>query len=97
VRALKTAVPPDAGGVVFLSGGQSPIEATANLNAIARLEPHSWPIAFSFSRALQEPVMALWAGKDEMREAAQAAFLNRLALNVAADAGGYSRGMEQAP
>lgn len=94
VRALKTALPETAGGVVFLSGGQTPQEATANFNAIARLEPHPWPITFSFSRALQEPVLKLWAGNDAMREEAQSEFLKRLTLNVAADAGGYSPGME---
>ncbi|MEK7613981.1 MAG: class I fructose-bisphosphate aldolase [Patescibacteria group bacterium] len=94
VRALRTTVPENAGGVVFLSGGQTPIEATANLNAIARLEPHPWPITFSFSRALQEPVLSTWAGNQEMWDEAQAAFLKRLTLNVAADAGGYTPNME---
>lgn len=94
VRALKTAVPDTAGGVVFLSGGQTPEEATANLNAIARREPHPWPVTFSFSRALQEPALTTWRGADEEKEAAQSALLYRLSLNVAADAGGYGKGME---
>lgn len=94
VRALKTSTPENVGGVVFLSGGQGPEEATANLNAIARLEPHPWPITFSFSRALQEPVLETWKGDDEMKDEAQAEFLNRLSLNIAADAGGYNPGME---
>jgi len=94
VRALRTSVPEHAGGVVFLSGGQAPEEATANLNAIARLEPHPWPVTFSFSRALQEPVLTTWAGDDDMWDEAQAAFLKRVTLNVAADAGGYSPSME---
>ncbi len=94
VRALKTALPDDVGGVVFLSGGQTPEEATGNFNAIARLEPFPWEVAFSFSRALQEPVLELWAGHDEKKELAQAEFLKRLTLAVAADAGGYSPGME---
>lgn len=94
VRALKTAVPEEAGGVVFLSGGQAPDEAARNLNAIARLEPHPWPIAFSFSRALQEPVLATWAGNDDMRDEAQAMLIKRLTLAVAADSGAYTPGME---
>lgn len=94
VRALKTSVPENIGGVVFLSGGQAPEEATANLNAIARLEPHPWPVTFSFSRALQEPVLATWAGDSEMYDEAQAIFLKRLSLNAVADAGGYAPGME---
>lgn len=94
VRALRTSVPDECGGVVFLSGGQKPDEATANLNAIARLEPHPWPVTFSFSRAIQEPVLSTWAGNNENKDEAQAALLYRLSLNVAADNGGYAAGME---
>lgn len=94
IRALTTAVPEECGGVVFLSGGQTPEEATENLNAIARKEPHPWPITFSFGRALQEPALNTWSGNDEKKEEAQAALLYRLSLNVAADAGGYGKGME---
>ena len=93
-RALKTAVPDDAGGVVFLSGGQSPEEACANLNAIARIEPLPWPITFSFARALQSEALAEWKGKDENLDEAQAMFLKRVALVAAAQSGGYSPGME---
>ena len=47
----------------FLSGGQSPEEATANLNAINTRDPHApWVLSFSFARALQDPVMQLWKG-----------------------------------
>jgi fructose-bisphosphate aldolase class I len=94
VRALATAVPAHTGGVVFLSGGQSPQESCANLNAIARVEPLPWPITFSFSRALQSEAMAEWAGKDENLDESQALFLKRITLAVAADAGAYSSGME---
>ena len=95
VRALTTAIPAGVGGVVFLSGGQAPEEAALNLNAIARLEPLPWPLAFSFSRALQAPVEALWAGKDENRDEAQALFMRRLQLAALADAGGYATTMEE--
>lgn len=95
VRALKTAVPDTIGGIVFLSGGQSPEEAAENLNAIARLEPHPWPITFSFARALQSPALTEWAGKDENRDTAQAVFLRRITLAVQADAGAYSKSMEK--
>lgn len=96
VRALTTAVPSEAGGVVFLSGGQSPREACANLNAIARVEPVPWPITFSFSRALQSEALAEWGGKDENMDEAQAVFLKRMTLAVAADGGAYSASMENA-
>lgn len=95
VRALKTSVPDTIGGVVFLSGGQTPEKATEHLNAIARMEPHPWPITFSFARALQAPALAEWAGKDENKDEAQAIFLRRVTLAVAADAGAYSASMEK--
>lgn len=95
VRALTTAVPEEMGGVVFLSGGQSPEEATLNFNAIARMEPLPWPITFSFARALQGPAMEAWKGSDENKAEAQAAFLERLSLTVSADAAGYSPAQEE--
>lgn len=95
VRALTSAVPEEMGGIVFLSGGQSPEEATANLNAIARLEPLPWDITFSFARALQEPVLDRWAGNPENVDEAQSIFLERLSLARAADAAGYSASQEE--
>lgn len=95
VRALKTAAPETLAGVVFLSGGQTPEEATANLNAIARIEPLPWPVTFSFSRALQAPALQLWKGNPANAAEAQAALIERLSLNIVADAGGYTPGMEE--
>lgn len=94
VRALVASLPEELGGVVFLSGGQSPEEATANLNAIARLEPLPWDITFSFSRALQNPALERWAGKSDNIPEAQSLFLERLSLARAADAAGYSASEE---
>ncbi len=94
VRALRATVPPGVGGVVFLSGGQTPQEACANLNAVARLAPHPWPITFSFSRALQEPALAAWKGQNANVPDAQAAFLHRLELASLAREGGYAPSLE---
>ncbi|MEK9177358.1 MAG: class I fructose-bisphosphate aldolase [Patescibacteria group bacterium] len=94
VRALRAAVPETLAGIVFLSGGQSPEEATANLNAMAQMEPLPWPITFSFSRALQGPAMTLWKGSTDNLIDAQTALIDRLSLAVAADAGGYTKEME---
>lgn len=93
-RALKASVPDKVGGVVFLSGGQSPEEATANLNEISKQEPLPWPITFSFARALQDPALSAWKGSPDNVPVAQAALVRRLSLNVLADAGGYSKEME---
>lgn len=89
VRVLKETVPAETAGVVFLSGGQTPVQATENLNAIAQIGNMPWPVTFSYSRALEEPVLEAWRGLDENTETAQKALQHRLALNVAARKGEY--------
>ena len=82
VGALMQSVPRQVAGIVFLSGGQTPDEATANLAAIIRRakEVHApWPLTFSYARALQEEALSVWKGKEENVPAARAAFLDRLA------------------
>ncbi|OGM81995.1 hypothetical protein A2394_03265 [Candidatus Woesebacteria bacterium RIFOXYB1_FULL_42_36] len=79
LRSLKQSVPSEVGGIVFLSGGQTPDEATNNLNEIVKRRGDCpWPLSFSFSRALQEETMRQWSGKDENIEYAQNTFLDRL-------------------
>ena len=85
--ALIKSVPSQVAGIVFLSGGQTPDQATENLRAIARHAKEvnaPWPITFSYARALQEEALALWKGKEENVPAARAAFLARLAQVSAA-------------
>jgi fructose-bisphosphate aldolase class I len=79
---------------VFLSGGQTDEQATARLDAINRHAPQPWELSFSFGRALQAPVLRAWAGEDANRAAAQAALINRAALNGAARYGSYRPEME---
>lgn len=95
VRALRACVPAEVGGVVFLSGGQTPAQATENLQAIAALGPHPWPVTFSFARALQEEALKIWRGQAEQVAAAQQAFLRRLRLVAAAREGTYAPAMER--
>jgi len=83
-EVLKKVVPPHTGGVVFLSGGQSPQYALHNLNEIATQGPYPWPLTFSFSRALQAPALDAWLGEDENTKKAQELFLERLELNALA-------------
>ncbi|MGA2910540.1 MAG: class I fructose-bisphosphate aldolase [Candidatus Microgenomates bacterium] len=72
LRTLKNSVPEAVPGIVFLSGGQTPDEATNNLNEIVKLKADSpWQLSFSFARALQEEAMSAWAGKDENVSKAQ--------------------------
>ncbi len=81
VRTLLNSVPSDIAGVVFPSGGQSPDDATNNLNEIEKnLDGISFPVSFSFARALQEEALKTWMGLDENTKAAQEAFLNRARL-----------------
>lgn len=99
IRTFKNAVPAEVGGIVFLSGGQTPRQSTANLNAIATLEQElgdlPWGLTFSFSRGLELPAQQAWLGKDENTEAAQAALTKRLQLATLADVGEYEESMEE--
>ena len=90
LRALKRAVPAEVPGIVFLSGGQNPDQATDNLNEIVKLKTDApWQLSFSFSRALQEEAMKAWSGKDENVSAAQQVFLSRLEKVSKARNGGF--------
>jgi fructose-bisphosphate aldolase, class I len=97
LKVLRRTVPAAVPTVNFLSGGQTPEEATANLNAMNVLAPPApWPLSFSYARALQEPVLHTWRGKREQVAAAQKVFLARLRLNAAASQGRYKAEMEKA-
>lgn len=89
LRTFKLSVPRDVGGIVFLSGGQTPKRATENLQAIAGYGKQSWPITFSYSRALQEPVLIAWQGKPENIPLAQKVLLYRSKMNSLAQQGKY--------
>ncbi|MDB5195386.1 MAG: Fructose-bisphosphate aldolase, class [Parcubacteria group bacterium] len=81
IEVLMANVPASVPGIVFLSGGQSPDQATENLRAIAKAAKEKgapWPLTFSYARALQEEALEAWAGKEENIPAARAAFLARL-------------------
>ena len=79
LRTLKNSVLREVPGIVFLSGGQTPDEATNNLNEIVKRKAVSpWLISFSYSRALQEEALKEWSGEDENITLAQKVFLNRL-------------------
>jgi len=82
IAALLKSVPRQVAGVTFLSGGQTPDQATENLEAIIRQAKKidtPWPLTFSYARALQEEALSLWKGKEENVPAARAAFFARLA------------------
>jgi fructose-bisphosphate aldolase, class I len=95
IRCFKRHVPAAVPGIVFLSGGQSDEDATANLNAMNALGPHPWQLSFSYGRALQAPALKAWEGKPENVEAAQRAYYHRAKMNSAARTGVYAPEMER--
>ena len=94
VAVLRDTVPASVPGIVFLSGGQSPQEATARLDALNRCAPQPWQLSFSFGRALQAPVLDAWAGRPDNRTAAQVALLGRARMNGLARRGAWSADLE---
>jgi fructose-bisphosphate aldolase class I len=93
LAALWCVVPEEVAGVAFLSGGQSPARATANLAAVRRLGA-PWPLTFSFGRALTDPALAAWHGDPACVAAGQRALAKRVACNVAALQGSYTSVLE---
>jgi fructose-bisphosphate aldolase class I len=97
VRCLRRAVPAAVPGVVFLSGGQPDVLATAHLNAMnAGCGPHPWALSFSYGRALQAAAMAAWKGQRALVGAGQRAFHHRARCNGAARDGRYTPELERA-
>lgn len=94
VRCLKKTLVPIIPGIVFLSGGQTSQDATKHLNAINNLGQQPWRLTFSFSRAIQEPVLSAWRGKSEQTKSAQSIMLHRVHCASAASMGGYTNAME---
>ena len=83
-KVLRRYCPKELAGVVFLSGGQSVEQATANLQAVTNQGPFPWPVTFSFARALQDPALEAWQGNNDNAPAARAAFRARLEANCSA-------------
>ncbi|AOY87982.1 fructose-bisphosphate aldolase [Marinobacter salinus] len=94
IKVFRRSVPAAVPGINFLSGGQTPEEATLNLNAINSEGVQPWELSFSYGRALQEPAQKAWAGHLENGPAAQEAMLKRARLNSAARWGTYTPDME---
>ncbi len=91
VRHVPAAVP----GIVFLSGGQTEVQATENLNAINQVGG-PWPLSFSYGRALQQSALAAWGGEPSNADGAQSVFLHRVRMNSLAAAGDWSAELEEA-
>jgi fructose-bisphosphate aldolase, class I len=90
LRCLRRHVPAAVPGIVFLSGGQSDEDATANLNALNRAREQPWQLSFSYGRALQAAALKAWSGNPDNVTAAQRAFAHRAAMNRAARSGSWT-------
>lgn len=72
IKCLREHVPPQIGGIVFLSGGQSSEQATHHLQKMHALYPQlPWPLTFSYSRAIQNDTLHYWANHRDDRDQAQ--------------------------
>jgi fructose-bisphosphate aldolase class I len=93
-RCMKHVVPAAVPGLVFLSGGQTDLQATEHLNAMNRLDHVPWELSFSFGRALQAPVLKAWKGDAANVANAQQAFHHRASCNSKARFGKYTEELE---
>ena len=96
LRCMKRVVPAAVPGLVFLSGGQTDLQATEHLNAMNRLDQVPWQLSFSYGRALQAPVLKAWKGEPANVADAQRAFHHRAFCNSKARFGKYTEDMETA-
>ena len=94
VQCLKENVPSDLPGITFLSGGQSDVNATAHLDAMNKIGGFSWKLSFSYGRALQQPSLKAWLGKEENITKAQEALSHRALMNKLAANGAWNLDLE---
>jgi fructose-bisphosphate aldolase class I len=95
VGCLMNCVPASLAGIVFLSGGQTELQATEHLNAMNQLGPLPWPLSFSYGRALQESALKVWGSSPENNvSAAQQELSHRARMNGMATMGEYNSNME---
>ena len=94
VDCFKECVPEEVPGIVFLSGGQSEIEATENLNEINKIENTPWKLSFSYGRALQSSALQAWQGKSENENSCSKAFAHRAKMNSLASKGVWTNELE---
>ena len=94
LQCLKSSVPDELPGIVFLSGGQSDLDATAHLDAMNKIGGFKWKLSFSYGRALQQAALKTWDGEDDNLEAAQKAFSHRAVMNMKAAQGQWDKSLE---
>ena len=94
LECLKNSVPSEVPGIAFLSGGQSEIEATENLNLINQNNNTNFIISFSYGRALQQSALKFWSKNIQNIEGTQKIFNHRAKMNTLAAQGKWSIDLE---
>ena len=94
LECLKNSVPSEVPGVAFLSGGQSEIEATENLNLINKFNNTNFIMSYSYGRALQQSALKFWSKNTQDIEGTQKVFNHRAKMNTLAAQGKWSKEIE---
>merc|ERR1712078_362347 len=94
VECLKNSVPQEVPGIAFLSGGQSEIEATENLDLINKENSTKFIMSYSYGRALQQSALKFWSKDIKNIEGTQKIFNHRAKMNTLAAQGKWSKGLE---
>ena len=94
LKCLKDSVPSEVPGIAFLSGGQSEIEATENLNLINKYNDTSFIMSFSYGRALQQSALKFWSKDIQDIPGTQKVFNHRAKMNTLAALGKWSKNLE---
>ena len=94
LKCLKNSVPSEVPGIAFLSGGQSEIEATENLNLINKYNDTDFIISYSYGRALQQSALRFWSKNIQDIEGTQKVFNHRAKMNTLAAQSKWSKDLE---
>ena len=94
VDLLHANVPHEIPGIVFLSGGQTEVEATAHLNMMNNMGPHPFQLSYSYGRALQATTLKTWANNQDDVSVAHKVFAHRCEMAHLARSGSWSTNLE---
>ena len=94
LKCLKSSVPSEVPGIAFLSGGQSEIEATENLNLINKYNNTDFIMSYSYGRALQQSALKFWSKDIKDIEGTQKVFNHRAKMNTLAAQAKWSKELE---
>ena len=96
LKCLKESVPSEVFGIAFLSGGQTEIEATKNLNEINKINDTNFVFTYSYGRALQQSALKYWSKNVEDTVGTQKVFNHRAEMCSLASKGEWSETLEKA-